>query len=200
MADAKDAIVGKRGPMRDEWFERREDVPMSKEPVRALVLSLLAPLVGARVLEIGTGSGGMTVELLRAVGERGRVVTLEVSQRAASLAEANVERAGLGKCADMICGSAPKQIPLQAFDAVFVGGHGGELEKIVGTCWDRLEPGGRLLLTAIMPGTTTRALTYLDGLGAEIGFWRVAPAVGRRVGGDWLLSAHNPIDLIWGDK
>lgn len=195
-----DAILGRRGPVRDEWFERREDVPMTKEPVRALVMSLLAPLNGARVLEIGTGTGGMTVELLRAVGERGRVVTLDVSQKAASLAEANVERAGLGKCADMICGSAPKGIPLQAFDAVFIGGHGKELECVIGSCWDRLDSGGRLLLTAITPGTTTRSLTYLEGLGAEIGFWRIAPAVGRRVGSEWLLSGNNPIDLIWGDK
>lgn len=199
MTDAGSALGG-RGPLRDDWFGRADGVPMTKEPVRALALSLLAPLGGALVLEIGAGTGGMTVELLRAVGEHGRVVTLEVSPGAADLAEANVERSDLGGRARVIRGSAPGAIPGETFDAVFIGGHGRELEGIVRACWERLGPGGRLLLTAVTPGTTARALACLGELGAGVGFWRVAPAVGRRAGEEWLLCGLNPIDLIWGDR
>lgn len=46
---------------------------------------------GATVVEAGTGSGALTIGLLRAVGERGRVVTFEVRPDFAERARANVE-------------------------------------------------------------------------------------------------------------
>lgn len=200
MTVSDDSTIFKRGPVPDAWFERAKGIPMTKEPVRALAISLLTPLEGARVLEIGTGTGGMTVELLRAAGANGHVVTLETSREAASLALLNIARAEMETRAEVILGAAPEKIPPLPFDAVFLGGHGGDFERIADACWERLEPKGRLLLTAITPRTTARALAHLKSLGARIGFWRVAAAVGREIGDDWLPSAHNPIDLIWGDK
>lgn len=200
MTDCDETITGQRGPLPDSWYERVEGVPMTKAPVRALVVSLLTPLEGARVLEIGAGSGGVTVELLRAIGENGHVVTLETSREAVSVTLLNIARAELERRAEVILGPAPEKIPDLTFDAVFIGGHGGNFECIADACWERLKPGGRMLVTAITPRTTARALSHLETLGAKIGFWRVAPAVGRKVGEDWLPSANNPIDLIWGDK
>jgi tRNA (adenine57-N1/adenine58-N1)-methyltransferase len=51
---------------------------------------------GATVLEAGTGSGALTLALVRAVGERGRVVSVEIREDFAGRARANVE-AFLGK-------------------------------------------------------------------------------------------------------
>ena len=45
---------------------------------------------GARVLEAGLGSGALTIALLRAVGERGRVTTYEVRQELVEGAKANI--------------------------------------------------------------------------------------------------------------
>jgi tRNA (adenine57-N1/adenine58-N1)-methyltransferase catalytic subunit len=47
---------------------------------------------GARVFEAGTGSGALTMALLRAVGERGHVVTYEAREDFARTALRNVER------------------------------------------------------------------------------------------------------------
>ena len=47
---------------------------------------------GARVLEAGVGSGALTIALLRAVGERGTVVSYEVRQEFARTAMKNIER------------------------------------------------------------------------------------------------------------
>lgn len=189
-----------RGMVADEWFERAERVPMSKAPVRAMVISLLSPLSGVRILEIGSGSGAMTVELLRAAGKNGRVTSIEVSPLAAGVTKRNIERSGMADRAELITGRAPKHIPQTSYGVVFIGGHGNDLEPIIGTCWDRLELGGRMLLTAITPLTTSRALVYLEGLGAAVGFWRMHAAAGRNAGSDWLLMGHNPIDIVWGDK
>ncbi|MBI4400383.1 MAG: tRNA (adenine-N1)-methyltransferase [Nitrospirae bacterium] len=47
---------------------------------------------GARVLEAGTGSGALTMALLRAVGERGAVVSYEAREDFARTAMKNIER------------------------------------------------------------------------------------------------------------
>lgn len=47
---------------------------------------------GARVLEAGTGSGSLTMALVRAVGPEGRVVSYEVREDFARIAERNVTR------------------------------------------------------------------------------------------------------------
>ena len=47
---------------------------------------------GARVFEAGTGSGALTMTLLRAVGERGRVVSYEAREDFARTAMKNIER------------------------------------------------------------------------------------------------------------
>ena len=192
--------LNRRGVLPDEWFERRDRVPMTKEFTRSAVLSLLHPLDGANVLEIGSGSGAMTVELARAVGASGYVVSVEVSPAAAALARLNLDRAGLTRRVSVIEDSAPRGIPRESFQAAFIGGHGEALEAVMSECFERLEAGGRLALTSITPGTTSRALSRMDGMGADTGFWRVHSSLGRKTGADWLLHGNNPVDIIWGDK
>jgi tRNA (adenine57-N1/adenine58-N1)-methyltransferase len=50
---------------------------------------------GCRVIEAGTGSGGLTLALARAVGESGRVYSYEVRADIQRLAQANMEALGL---------------------------------------------------------------------------------------------------------
>jgi tRNA (adenine57-N1/adenine58-N1)-methyltransferase len=47
---------------------------------------------GATVIEVGTGPGAMTMALLRAVGPHGRVISYELRQEFAQMAEQNVRR------------------------------------------------------------------------------------------------------------
>ncbi|MDR1516100.1 MAG: precorrin-6Y C5,15-methyltransferase (decarboxylating) subunit CbiT [Synergistaceae bacterium] len=188
-----------RGVIEDGWFERARGIPMTKAPIRAVILSLLAPLAGFRVLEIGSGTGAMTVELLRASGA-GSVTSIDVSAEAFGLVRRNVERAGLASRARLIVGRAPEDVPPGAFDAAFIGGHGQALEAVIKSCWDRLTPGGRVLLSSITPGSTSRALACFDELRASVGFWRAHTSCGGRVGSEWLLIGNNPIDFIWGDR
>ena len=54
---------------------------------------------GATILEAGTGSGALTLGLLRVVGERGRVITYEMRQDFSDRARRNIE-AFLGKFPD----------------------------------------------------------------------------------------------------
>ncbi len=73
---------------------------------------------GARVLEAGTGSGSLTLALLRAVGPAGRVASYEVRDDFARTAERNIRRfAGAADALvlrqrDVYEGVAPEDLPL----------------------------------------------------------------------------------------
>ena len=90
-------------------------------------LHLLAVAIGAqRALEVGTLGGYSTVWLARAVGEDGRVVTLEADAHHADVAAANFARAGLAGRIDLHQGAALETLPTLAdegagpFDLVFI--------------------------------------------------------------------------------
>ncbi|MDR3076743.1 MAG: precorrin-6Y C5,15-methyltransferase (decarboxylating) subunit CbiT [Synergistaceae bacterium] len=190
-------VLNRPGVLPDEWFERTDGVPMTKGSTRAAVMSLLNPMGGLNVLEIGSGTGAMTVELARAAE---RVTGVEISHPAAVQARRNVERAGLSGRVSIVEGSAPEDIPDTRYGAVFIGGHGKELERIIRRCFGLMAQGGRIILTSITPRTTSIALDCLGEIAGDAGFWRIHSSYGRRAGSDWLLIGNNPVDVIWGDK
>ncbi len=101
--------------------------PIDVSPAQGKFLNLLARMVGAtRVLEVGTLGGYSTIWLARAVGDSGRVVTLEYEPRHAAVARANLDRAGVGSRVDIRIGAALDTLPgveadgMGPFDLVFI--------------------------------------------------------------------------------
>ncbi|GAA2914754.1 putative O-methyltransferase YrrM [Microbacterium keratanolyticum] len=92
-------------------------------PVSGKLLNLLARLGGARrVLEIGTLGGYSTIWLARAVGEAGRVVTIEAEAQNAAVARANIDAAGVGERVDIRIGRGAEVLPtlVPGFDLIFI--------------------------------------------------------------------------------
>jgi predicted O-methyltransferase YrrM len=90
------------------------------------LLYLLATAARAtRVLEIGTLAGYSTINLARAVGPSGRVVTLEYEPEHAEVARQNFARAGVQDRIEVIVGAALDTLPqlserAQSFDLTFI--------------------------------------------------------------------------------
>ena len=90
------------------------------------LLYLLATAARAtRVLEIGTLAGYSTINLARAVGPSGRVVTLEYEPAHAEVARQNLARAGVEDRVEVIVGAALDTLPQLAergerFDMFFI--------------------------------------------------------------------------------
>ncbi len=81
--------------------------PIAVAPLQGQFLQLLARAIGARtVLEVGTLGGYSTIHLARGVGEQGRVTTLELEERHAAVARANLAHAGLADRVDVVVGPA----------------------------------------------------------------------------------------------
>ena len=91
------------------------------------LLQLLAQLAGARsILEIGTLGGYSTIWLARALPDGGRLVTLEVDERHAEVARANLTGAGLAEKVEVRVGdgrellAAMVEVGEGPFDLIFL--------------------------------------------------------------------------------
>lgn len=94
-------------------------------PVAGKFLNLLARISDAkRVLEIGTLGGYSTIWLARAVGDEGKVVSIEAEPDNAAVARASLDAAGVGGRVDVLVGRAedvlPTLHPTAPFDLVFI--------------------------------------------------------------------------------
>jgi predicted O-methyltransferase YrrM len=96
-------------------------------PPQGKLLHLLARLQGARTaLEFGTLGGYSTIQIGRALGPEGRLITLEANPDYAKVAGSSIEAAGLGERVEIRVGPALESLPALEdegagpFDFVFI--------------------------------------------------------------------------------
>ena len=96
-------------------------------PNQGKFLHVLALARGARrILEIGTLGGYSTIWMARALPAGGRLVTLEFEPKHAKVAQANLNRAGLGGMVEIRVGAAADSLEqlqregAQPFDMIFI--------------------------------------------------------------------------------
>lgn len=186
----------------DGLFVRDESIPMTKEEIRVLALSKAGLFRGARFLDVGSGTGSVTVEAALFVGEEGVVYAVDKDRRAVELTRRNVEKFGL-RNVRLIEGDAVEVVPRleESFDAAFVGGGSENIEAILEAVYSKLKAGGRLVVDAIMLDTAYRAIKALEELGAaEVEVVEVMVAKGMRVRHGVVMLARNPIFIIRGVK
>ncbi len=101
--------------------------PIDVSPAHGKMLHLFARMAGARkALEIGALGGYSTIWIARALAAGGRLITLEADERHASVARANLARAGLADRVEVRVGAALDSLPaieaegLAPFDFVFI--------------------------------------------------------------------------------
>ncbi len=143
----------------DELFARG-DAPMTKAEVRALTMSAARLRPGDRVLDVGAGTGSLSVESALLCVE-GEVVALERDAAALALVRENVERFGLTNVTVEV-GVAPGALAaLGTFDRVLVGGSGGHLSGILEALPALLRSGGRVVCNTTCLETTANVAAAL---------------------------------------
>lgn len=184
-----------RGPgLPDDAFYRGK-APMTKSEVRAVTVSKLRLSPDAKVLDIGAGSGSITVEAALQA-ERGKVWGIERKDDAFEVFQENIKRFGLDNIT-AIKGLAPADLPNETFDGIIVGGSGGQMEAIVQYCEDHLTAGGRLVINIITIENLGRAVEAIkSGDFDELDVIQMQVSRGRAVGSVTLMEAMNPIYII----
>lgn len=131
--------------MKDELFLRGENVPMTKEAVRALALSKLELHRASHLIDVGAGTGSVSIEAALQFPSL-QVTAIERNPAALRLLDENRQRFACGNI-DILPGEAPMTITGKA-DAVFMGGSGGHLTALIDWAMGHLHPGGRLACRA----------------------------------------------------
>ncbi len=133
-------------------------VPITKEEVRAVVLSKLQLKDKKTFVDIGAGTGSVSVEAAATYPQL-EVIAIEHHREAAKLIQKNKEKFRLNNI-KIIEDRAP--IPLsQTADAVFIGGTDGALQEIIEWSYDLLTEGGMLAANFLLIDHFYEALRLL---------------------------------------
>lgn len=129
----------------DDWFAH--DGQISKAEIRAITLAALSPRAGELLWDVGAGSGSVGLEWCLA-HPRNRTIAFEQRPERATRIGANA--LGLGALpVEVVAGAAPDSFAGRPEpDAVFIGGGLG-VPGLFEAAWDRLRPGGRLVVNVV---------------------------------------------------
>jgi cobalt-precorrin-6B (C15)-methyltransferase len=185
----------------DENFDRTEDVPITKEEIRAIQISKARLSAGDLVYDIGCGSGSITIEAAIQVGERGKIYGVDVDPKAVELTKKNVDKFQVTNV-ELILGDAKQKIPsLPMADAIFVGGTGGDTKDIIKLCHQKLKPGARIVIGIILIETLYAVLEIIDKLGFnEIDITQITVSKSKRTPIGTMMLSRNPVTIISATK
>lgn len=178
----------------DELFARA-GVPMTKREVRALTMAEAELRPSHRVLDVGAGTGSLTVEAALLCPE-GAATALERKAEGLTLIAENVARFELTNVR-IVDGTAPAafaELAPHSFDRILVGGSGGNLSGILEGLPELLVPHGRVVCNTTCLETTAAVVAALQRA-PWTGFTCAQISVARGVPAGTLLrfDALNPV-------
>ncbi|HEY4311197.1 MAG TPA: precorrin-6y C5,15-methyltransferase (decarboxylating) subunit CbiE [Pirellulales bacterium] len=117
---------------------------LTPSEVRTIALAQLDLRTMSTVWDIGAGSGSVAIEAAQ-IASGGKTYAIEMDQEDHTLILDNAARFALRNLVAVL-GRAPEAwVDLPDPDAIFVGGSGREISRLLDLAYDRLRPGGRLV-------------------------------------------------------
>ena len=183
----------------DELFERSEQVPITKEEVRALTISKLRLKEGFTAIDVGCGSGSLTVEICNQIGG-GVVYAIDFDEKAVELTRLNLRRFGFE--AKVILSDAQDVLPrLPEVNSIVVGGTWSNTRKIIEMGISKLQQNGRLVINTILIESAYEALSTIYGANLEeVDVTQVIISKSRKVTTGTMMLARNPVLIISATK
>ncbi len=180
--------------MQDNQFIRGK-VPMTKEEIRTLVLSKLNLVDGDIMLDIGAGTGSVSIEAALKMPE-GKVIAIECKQEAFELIQQNKSKFEVSNL-KIHHGKAPEYMNnLQEVNKYFIGGSGGNLEEILSIIHNNAPENSILVVTAIVLDTMYTSYRFFKDHNIDFELIQVAVNkvdTSRKVA---MLEAQNPIFIL----
>ena len=176
----------------------RGGVPMTKEAVRTLGIAALGIEPGDTVLDIGAGTGAVSVCMARKAFE-GTVYALERNPDALSLLAQNRQELGAYNM-EIVWNEVPEGLDaLPVPDRAFIGGSGGRLPEIMRALFAK-NPAIRVVVTAITLETLHAAVGGFREQDCAPDILCVNVAKASNLGVYTMMQAENPVYVISGSR
>jgi cobalt-precorrin-6B (C15)-methyltransferase len=184
----------------DEFFFREEEVPITKEEIRSIIISKLRLKENNSVIDIGCGSGSITVELCLQC-QKGKVFGVDLDLQAVNLTKKNLEKFKVH--AEIRQGNATDILQLLPIvDCIVIGGTTGRTEALIDQSINKLNNGGRLVITTILIETMFKAMKTVNESNflKDIDFTQIIISKGRKTKTGTMMLARNPVLVISATK
>ena len=163
--------------------------------VRAMALAELDLGPASIVWDVGAGSGSVAVEAA-AIAQDGTTYAIEKDSEDFALIKSNAERFGRSNLV-AIHGEAPEVFAgLPDPDCIFVGGTGRGVSRLAELAYERLRPGGRMVLNVASIDNIADIHSTLERLGVEADVRMINIARGTYQLERVRFEALNPTFLI----
>jgi cobalt-precorrin-6B (C15)-methyltransferase len=181
----------------DEFFERIEKVPITKEEVRTIQISKARLKPGQIVYDIGCGSGSISIEAALQIESSGKVLAIDHDQNAIELTKTNMKKFGVSNISVIFGNAKEKILELEEADVIFIGGTGGDTKEIVELSENKLKSGGRIVIGIILIETLYSVLQVLEKLQFEsVDITQVTISKSRKTSTGTMMLARNPVTII----
>lgn len=183
--------------MKTKWIKDNEfirgEIPMTKFNIRILSIGYLAIEPGDRFLDVGAGTGSISVE---AALQGAKVWAIEREPEGIELIQSNCEKFNIN--INIIPGKAPEDLLNFKFNKCFIGGSGGKLKDIFQYLDLNLDDGGIVCGNFITINNLYECLKLLKEHGYEDIETNLIQASQMDKSG--LMKGQNPIYIAKGVK
>ncbi|ACD52798.1 MULTISPECIES: precorrin-6Y C5,15-methyltransferase (decarboxylating) subunit CbiT [Clostridium] len=182
--------------IKDDEFIRGK-CPMTKEEIRVLSISKMNLKEKSFVLDIGCGTGSITVQASK-IAKQGKVLAIEKEEEAYNITKNNVEKF---ECNNVMVLNKKATNALYAlydeeveFDSIFIGGSSGELEEIIKICDNILSSDGTIVMNFITLDNAYKAIETMKKLNYKVDVSMVN--ISKNRGDTLMMISLNPIYII----
>ena len=168
---------------------------ITQSEVRAIALSQLDVQPGSIVWDVGAGSGAVAIEAAR-LAHPGKVYAIEQEAADYHLILANAETFG-ARNLTAVHGVAPTVFSeLSPPDAIFVGGTGHEVARLLESAFGALRPAGRMVVNVATLETLSATYATLKALTGSVQVLLISVARGVEQLETLRFEAVNPTFLL----
>lgn len=186
----------------DGLFTWSDKVPgPTKEEIRVLTISKARLCEGSYVVDVGCGTGSLTIEAALQVTQKGKVFAIDEDEESIKLTKENVAKFDVQSIVQVVHGKAPDVMSnLPKVDAVIIGGS-SSLREVIRASYEKLKENGRIVINTVLLETGYMALNEIKRLSfKDIDVIQVFVAKGRDIGTGMMMLARNPVTIISATK
>ncbi|ENN95872.1 cobalamin biosynthesis precorrin-8W decarboxylase CbiT [Methanocaldococcus villosus KIN24-T80] len=170
-------------------FITEKDIPITKEEIRAISLYKLDLKESDTVVDIGCGSGAMTVDIAKRVK---KVYAIDFNEKAIELTKKNLNKFNIRNC-EVILAKAEDVLDKLEYNKAFIGGT-KNLEKIIKILSNKEVK--LIVANTILLESTYKAINLFEQMGYSVEAVNAFISYSKKISSGHMFLARNPITII----